>query len=110
MDLNNVMTIDADRSRYPYCIVWTPIPIITWIIPVIGHMGIATSSGIIRDFAGPYFVGTDDMAFGQPTKYWQLCPDLVIGGQHKWDQGVKEASEAYNHRMVEFYFNFNINF
>jgi hypothetical protein len=73
-------------------------------------MGISTSSGIIRDFAGPYFVGTDDMAFGQPTKYWQLCPDLVIGGQHKWDQGVKEASEAYNHRMVEFYFNFNINF
>jgi len=27
-----------------------------WLIPFIGHMGICTSSGVIRDFAGPYFV------------------------------------------------------
>ncbi len=27
-----------------------------WLFPFIGHMGICTSAGIIRDFAGPYFV------------------------------------------------------
>ena len=27
-----------------------------WLFPFIGHMGICTSGGIIRDFAGPYFV------------------------------------------------------
>ena len=27
-----------------------------WFIPFIGHMGICTSAGVIRDFAGPYFV------------------------------------------------------
>uniref|UniRef100_A0A674MHU9 Transmembrane protein 222 n=1 Tax=Takifugu rubripes TaxID=31033 RepID=A0A674MHU9_TAKRU len=43
-------------SRYPYCIVWTPIPVLSWLFPFIGHMGICTSTGIIRDFAGPYFV------------------------------------------------------
>ncbi|CDQ64913.1 unnamed protein product [Oncorhynchus mykiss] len=48
--------IDPDTSRYPYCIVWTPIPVLSWLLPFIGHMGICTSSGIIRDFAGPYFV------------------------------------------------------
>ena len=60
--------IDAKQNRYPYCIVWTPIPVITWLIPLIGHMGIATSRGIIRDFAGPYFVAEGNMAFGNPTK------------------------------------------
>ena len=29
---------------------------VSWFIPFIGHMGICTSAGIIRDFAGPYFV------------------------------------------------------
>lgn len=27
-----------------------------WLFPVIGHMGICTSAGVIRDFAGPYYV------------------------------------------------------
>ena len=27
-----------------------------WLIPFIGHMGICTMQGVIRDFAGPYFV------------------------------------------------------
>ena len=61
--------IDPDNSWYPYCIVWTPLPLITWIIPFIGHTGICNSQGVIHDFAGPYYVSEDDMAFGQPTKY-----------------------------------------
>ncbi|KTG04358.1 hypothetical protein cypCar_00049693 [Cyprinus carpio] len=60
--------IDKEMSRYPYCIVWTPIPVLTWFLPFIGHMGICTSAGVIRDFAGPYFVSEDNMAFGKPTK------------------------------------------
>uniref|UniRef100_A0A671KC10 Transmembrane protein 222a n=1 Tax=Sinocyclocheilus anshuiensis TaxID=1608454 RepID=A0A671KC10_9TELE len=48
--------IDKEMSRYPHCIVWTPIPVLTWFLPFIGHMGICTSAGVIRDFAGPYFV------------------------------------------------------
>ena len=31
--------------RYPYCIVWCPIPCLTWLFPFIGHMGICMSSG-----------------------------------------------------------------
>lgn len=53
MDLEmNTAKIDYDSHRYPFCIVWTPIPLLTWLFPFIGHMGIATSQGIIRDFAG----------------------------------------------------------
>ncbi|XP_046340801.1 uncharacterized protein LOC124121780 [Haliotis rufescens] len=54
--LNGNNRIDHNKCRYPHCIVWTPIPCITWLFPFIGHMGIATTSGVIRDFAGPYFV------------------------------------------------------
>ena len=81
------MRINVPRQRYPYCVVWTPIPVLTlvdqlycrfnclkniifqiifrpkhtclffrWLFPIIGHMGIATSAGVIRDFAGPYYV------------------------------------------------------
>lgn len=99
--------IDTKRNRYPYCIVWTPIPIITWLLPWIGHMGIATSRGIIRDFAGPYFVAEDNMAFGNPTKYWQLDPNLVDDGKNGWDEGVEKSSILYCKRMVktcEFFF------
>ncbi|PIO24939.1 hypothetical protein AB205_0004150 [Aquarana catesbeiana] len=82
------MKPDLERSRFPHCVVWTPIPVLTWLFPFIGHMGICTSSGVIRDFAGPYYV------------YWQLDPNLVYAnGPNPWDTAVNEASEEYKHRM-----------
>ena len=97
--MNEDMAIDTVSHRYPYCIVWTPIPFLTWLVPVIGHMGICTANGMVRDFAGPYYVSQDDMAFGWPTKYWQLSPHLVSSGHH-WDDSVKQASDEYMTRMV----------
>jgi hypothetical protein len=60
--------IDPERARFPYCIVWTPLPLISWFLPFIGHTGIAMSDGIIHDFAGPYYVSVDDLAFGETHK------------------------------------------
>eukprot|EP00795_Rhopilema_esculentum_P007077 gene7077-12717_t len=94
------MKLNLKRNRYPYSIVWTPIPCLTWIFPFIGHMGIAMSSGVIRDFAGPYFVSEDDMAFGNPTKYWQLNPTKVCNVNTNWDNAVSAASEEYKKRML----------
>ncbi|XP_076812783.1 transmembrane protein 222-like isoform X2 [Clavelina lepadiformis] len=94
---NKSTEVRSDINRFPTCIVWTPLPMITWILPIIGHMGIATTAGVIRDFAGPYFVSEDDMAFGKPTKYWQLNPKNVA--YSTWDQAVHEASEEYKHHM-----------
>jgi len=91
--------LDIRRHRYPHCIVWTPIPFLTWLFPFIGHMGIAYSTGIIRDFAGPYYVSEDSMAFGWPTRYWVLDPLQAQGGISGWDRAVYEASEVYKTRM-----------
>ena len=70
-----------------------------WFFPFIGHMGIATSAGVIRDFAGPYFVGEGHMAFGKPTRYIIMDPALAAGGPAGWDRAVAEASEIYKHRI-----------
>ncbi|XP_061903495.1 transmembrane protein 222 [Entelurus aequoreus] len=92
--------INPEASRYPHCIVWTPIPVLSWLFPIIGHMGICTSTGIIRDFAGPYFVSEDNMAFGRPTKYWMLdISKVYASGSNAWDRAVHDASEEYKHRM-----------
>lgn len=99
MTADQLPPMDKSKDRYPCCIVWTPIPLLTWILPFIGHMGIATTSGVIRDFAGPYYVSEDDMAFGRPTKYWQLSLKKVNGGSSAWDQAITEASEIYKKRM-----------
>lgn len=71
-----------------------------WMLPFIGHMGIATSSGAIRDFAGSYFVSEDNMAFGSPTKFIQLEINRVPGGVTAWDRSVHEASEEYKNHTV----------
>ncbi|XP_060600834.1 transmembrane protein 222-like [Ruditapes philippinarum] len=103
LPLYDAQGIDHKRQRYPNCIVWTPIPCLTWLLPMIGHMGIATTAGVIRDFAGPYYVSEDEMAFGRPTKYWQLDIDKVgkKGQSQKdtWDLAVYDASEEYKTRM-----------
>ena len=54
--------VDVTRTRYPHCIVWTPIPVLTWFLPFIGHMGIARTDGVIRDFAGPYYVSVRSLS------------------------------------------------
>jgi len=97
--------IDVGRVRYPHCIVWTPIPLLTWLFPFIGHMGIARTDGVIRDFAGPYYVSEDDMAFGRPTRYLQLdlnrIPTTPSSNNIRgiWDKAVEQASDEYKKRM-----------
>uniref|UniRef100_A0A2C9JXH2 Transmembrane protein 222 n=1 Tax=Biomphalaria glabrata TaxID=6526 RepID=A0A2C9JXH2_BIOGL len=99
LNLYNSHKVDPQHNRFPHCIVWTPIPCLTWLLPIIGHMGICTSTGVIRDFAGPYYVSEDDMAFGKPVKYWQLDLLKARNGKESWDMGVADASEEYKHRM-----------
>jgi hypothetical protein len=85
-----------NKNDLSYCIVWSPLPPITWIIPVIGHLGIANSQGIASDFRGPYFVGDDGrMAFGQPTRALRIS----VNDAERWDESIKEANEVYRGRM-----------
>ncbi len=46
-DINNISEayqprhqMDFASDRFPFSIVWTPLPLISWILPFIGHTGI----------------------------------------------------------------------
>lgn len=68
--------IDMARERYPFCVVWTPIPVLSWFLPFIGHVGVCDSLGRIHDFEGTRHIGVETMLFGDPVKYWDLSPRL----------------------------------
>lgn len=74
---SEVMQIDPKRARFPCCIVWTPLPVLSWFIPFIGHIGICREDGVILDFAGPNFVCVDNFAFGLVTRYLQIEKEKV---------------------------------
>ena len=93
-ELTSRKEINLKTSHFPYCIVWTPIPLITYLFPSIGHTGIGTSSGIIHDFASSFFVSVDDFAFGKPTKYIKL--ELTEQEKYNWDRAIEKGDNKYN--------------
>ena len=97
------LKIDNVKQRYPYCIVWTPLPCISWIIPCIGHVGICNSEGVINDFAGPYTVSVDNMAFGNPTKFVIL--QLTQKEFSEYDKAVEYGRKTYNGMDYNFFTN-----
>lgn len=40
------------------------------------------------------------MAFGWPSMFWQLDPDLVIGGADAYDRAIRDASDEYKSHFV----------
>ncbi|KAF7495078.1 Transmembrane protein [Sarcoptes scabiei] len=75
--------IDPRNRRYPFCLVWTPIPFISWFFPFIGHLGIAKSNGIVHDFSRPYRV--------------------AYGGSQGWDRAIDDATKEFSNRMHYFF-------
>lgn len=59
-----------------------------WFFPIIGHMGICTSTGVIRDFAGPYFVSVSPHL---------PCLGESIGSQRglAWTEEVSDNSQPW---------------
>lgn len=86
-------TVDPDNDRFPYCLVWTTLPGISAIIPLIGHVGIADSQGIINDFAGPYTISIDNFSFGRPTKFCRL--DASECSAEDWDTACVRANNCF---------------
>lgn len=97
--------VDVELDRWPFCIVWTPLPIVTWFIPFIGHTGVANSKGIIYDFSDDYNVSIDNFSFGTPTKYFQFEPRYVPGGAKAWDKAIQETSDYYSKTRHSLCFN-----
>mmetsp|Transcript_984 Transcript_984/g.1319 ORF Transcript_984/g.1319 Transcript_984/m.1319 type:complete len:199 (+) Transcript_984:114-710(+) len=99
------LEVNVKKNRYPYSIVWGSLPCLTWLVPLIGHLGITDSEGRIHDFAGPYTICIDDFMTGSVIKYWQIDPrsidfeSLKTGEakSHKeaWDLALKKGDAFY---------------
>lgn len=64
--------VDPKNARFPCCIVWTPLPVVSWLAPYIGHLGICREDGAVVDFAGSNIVSIDNFAYGKVAIYLQL--------------------------------------
>eukprot|EP00741_Cyanophora_paradoxa_P017423 tig00020965_g16832.t1 len=98
------------RERFPFCVIWTSIPLISWLVPVIGHIGICRSDGVSHDFAGPYFISVDQLAFGHAMKYWRLDLSLVrsrpnMSAEQTFDACIEEGMACYEKMMYNFFCN-----
>ena len=71
------LPVDPRRARFPCCVVWSPLPVISWLVPFVGHLGICTEDGVILDFAGSYFISVDAFTFGATSRYVRLNPEQV---------------------------------
>eukprot|EP01023_Acetabularia_acetabulum_P046575 TRINITY_DN4821_c1_g1_i4.p1 TRINITY_DN4821_c1_g1~~TRINITY_DN4821_c1_g1_i4.p1 ORF type:complete len:228 (-),score=5.99 TRINITY_DN4821_c1_g1_i4:191-874(-) len=97
-------------KRFPYCIVWVPIPIISWLYPFIGHMGVCLSTGEVLDFGASYFINYDSLLFGNPARYLKLnkqkvqlnngSEDLSFG--QMWDNYLQQSIQVYQSRVYNF--------
>ncbi|KAM0975335.1 hypothetical protein ACFX13_018669 [Malus domestica] len=117
------LQIDPKRSRFPCCIVWTPLPVISWLIPFVGHIGICREDGVILDFAGPNFVCVDNFAFGAATRYIQISKEKCCAipdpseylsedqyGQNErgsdiktWDDALRKGTQEFQHRAYNLF-------
>ncbi|XP_072951833.1 protein RTE1-HOMOLOG-like [Typha angustifolia] len=100
--------IDPRRARFPCCIVWTPLPVISWLIPFIGHIGICREDGVILDFAGPNFVSVDHFAFGAVARYIQIsreefCKLIEPEGSMPWDEALRKGTQEFQHRSYNLF-------
>ena len=96
-DENELGDFNPDKARFPVCITWTQLPLISWIIPSIGHVGIGAADGKIHDFAGPYYIGIDDFAFGSTLKYVKL--DIHENDLPAYNQSLAQADRTYRGRI-----------
>jgi len=93
-------TRQENVEELSFCILWSPLPPITWIFPFIGHMGIADSNGVASDFQGSYYVGDKGrMAFGEPTRALKMNIADLPGGAAQWDEMIIEANRVYSGRI-----------
>ncbi|KAH6790848.1 protein REVERSION-TO-ETHYLENE SENSITIVITY-like protein [Perilla frutescens var. frutescens] len=114
--------VDAVKARFPCCVVWTPLPIVSWLAPFIGHVGICKEDGTILDFSGSNLINVNDFSFGPVARYLQLdrqqcCfpPNLAghkckhryvhaeFGTSMTWDNAIQSCSRHYENKSYNLF-------
>lgn len=98
------LDLSGSHEHYPFCLVWSPLPMITTVLPFIGHVGIADSNGKLYDFQGDFKIGKDRMLFGKVVKYIDLSREFIPSA-YTTPKGSPEAImaevEAYDKALMD---------
>lgn len=73
VDRSMSLAVQPEKDHFPLCIVWMPLPVLTWFLPFIGHLGIATSRGTIHDFVGSHMINVCSIrptGIGPCNRFW----------------------------------------
>ena len=81
--------INSQLLCFPYCVIWTKLPILSAIFPFIGHTAIGSSNGIVHEFAGDFLIGVNKLSFNKPMKYYKC--DLNEEQKKMWDKAIEES-------------------
>lgn len=85
------------------CILWAPLPIISWFIPFLGHVLLTDSHGMIYDFRGSFQVEKGyTMMNGPPLLELPLGMSI---DDYDWDTVLMETLEEYSLKYVNFIIN-----
>ena len=88
-----------EKSKLSCCVIWIPIPGLTWILPLFGHIGVTDSKGVTYDFQGSGIIGKGHTLFGTTKEYWKIDVDPQI-----WDEAVSEVSQRFGSIDYNFLF------
>lgn len=121
-DLWPLGEINPKKAKFPCCLVWTPLPVVSWLAPFIGHVGVGREDGVVLDFSGSNFVNIDDFAFGAVARYLQLdreqcCFPRNLAGhtckQHykhsefgtgiTWDDAILTSMRQFEHKSYNLF-------
>lgn len=100
-------TINPRENKFPYCVVFAYLPCVSTFLPIIGHVGICTSEGLVHDFVGSYCISVDSMAFSDPLKYWVLDKShmsLSITDE-AYDEAIEKADKVFKGRKHNLFLN-----
>ncbi|XP_078173086.1 protein REVERSION-TO-ETHYLENE SENSITIVITY-like protein (DUF778) [Carex rostrata] len=114
--------IDPKRLKFPCCLVWTPLPIVSWLVPYIGHIGICHEDGTVLDFFGSNLVNVDEFGYGAIARYIPLdrnkCCFPTNMATHKcmipykhaesgtalsWDDALNTSMRQFQHKFYNLF-------
>lgn len=71
-DLWPLNEIDPSTQKFPCCLVWTPLPVVSWLGPFVGHVAICREDGTIVDFSGDNMIHVGQLFYGAVARYYQV--------------------------------------
>lgn len=97
-DLWPLDEIDPRKQKFPCCLVWTPLPVVSWLAPFVGHVAICREDGTIVDFSGDSLIRVGHLIYGDVARYYQIdrqqcCFARNFGG-HTCNQSYQHAESG----------------